>query len=141
MNPSMSDYFWAHMAAYTHGWIWPLALIGMAGLFLYEGIRLSEAVAKIFGKFGLRIHERATRIKRVLAHSQHIEELLENYSEKLECATAYLILDADWHRETDMMVRDRYPTLRLAPRTPYTTFAQKWREGWRPASYEDTWCK
>lgn len=47
--------------------------------------------------------------------------------------TAYLIQDAEWHRETDMKLAEAgLLTPPLPARLPYTEFARKWQTGWRP---------
>jgi hypothetical protein len=120
-------------------WIWPIVVVGIAGFFIFHAIQTSEAVAKVFGKLGLRAHEKATRLRRILAHTERIEEILEGTNDKLECATAYLVLDADWHRETNMILAENYPNMAkvLPARLPYTVFAKRWREGWRPGAGDE----
>lgn len=113
-------------------WMLPVMVVGLAGFFLYEAIRGSSAVAHIFGKAGRKIRERATRARRMDAR-------LERMEDQLECATAYLVDDAQYHFEADIIVNENYPHLtRLLPtRIPFTEFKRKWCEGWRPPSYDE----
>jgi hypothetical protein len=101
---------------------------------LWHAIRGSEAVAAKFGKVGRGIHERHAAPRRVLSKVAHIEELLNQTSDKLECATTYLVLDADYHHKSDIIIAERCPgVMTLLPkRMPYTEFSMLWSTGWRP---------
>ncbi|WP_202376232.1 hypothetical protein [Mycobacterium intracellulare] len=104
-------------------------MAGVVGFFLYEAIKASENVARVFGKLGKAIRNR-TMGKRL----EKIEEVLLHTSDKLECATSYLVIDADYHHQADMIVAENHPSLfRLLPkRMPFTEFSRMWDEGWRP---------
>jgi hypothetical protein len=114
-------------------WLLPVIVVGVIGFFLYWVVRGSEAVASKFGKLGQRIYDRAQRGRRM-------EVRLENIEDKLECAMAFLVDDACYHHEADIIIAENYPGLtRLLPsRMPFTDFARKWRDdGWRPTSYTE----
>ena len=122
--------FWAHIPS----WMWPVILMGILGFFVYEAIRGSEKIASVFGHVGQRIYDRASAPRKALSHIEHIEDLLNAASDKLECTTTYLVLDAEWHHQADLIIAESYPQIlqRLPKRLPYTEFSRKWGEGWRP---------
>ncbi|RAV17528.1 hypothetical protein DQP57_00445 [Mycobacterium colombiense] len=109
-------------------------MAGVLGLFLYELIKTSETVARIFGKAGRAVYDRVNAPRRTLRRVEHIEELLSQTSDKLECATTYLVIDADYHHQEDIILAENCPgVFRLLPkRIPFTEFSRKWQEGWRP---------
>lgn len=110
-------------------WMWPLIIAGVIGFFLFEAIKASENVARVFGKLGKSIRGRTTARR-----LEKIEKVLLQTSDKLECATSYLVIDADYHHQADMVVAENCPTLfKLLPkRIPFTEFSRRWAEGWRP---------
>lgn len=132
MTPGAGDAsFWGHVPA----WMWPIILTGILGFFLFEAIKTSESVAGLFGRVGRYINNRGTGASRLLKRIDHIEHMLQQTDEKLEVAVTYLVIDADWHHTSDMLIAENNPTLfRLLPkRMPYTDFYRRWQEGWRPA--------
>lgn len=102
---------------------------------VYEAVKASEAIARVFGRVGHAIHERAIAPRRTLRRVEHIEEILERTSDKLECATSYLVIDAEYHHEADVLIAEHAPAmLRILPRRmSFVDFSRKWTEdGWRP---------
>lgn len=113
-------------------WLWPIIVAGVVGIFLYETIKASESVARVFGRIGKAIHNRAPY--RTAKRVEHIEQVLERTTDKLECATTYLALDAEYHHDAEIIIAESYPMLfkLLPPRLSFSVFSQKWAEGWRP---------
>lgn len=139
MNPSnLPDGFWNHLPA----WIWPAIILpGIIAFFAYEVIKGSEKFASLFGRIGRRIHERATAQKKTLLTVERIEHALEQATDNLECATAYLVtVDAPWHLEANVIIAEEAPHVfsLLPPRIPFIDFKRKWREGFRPPAYLET---
>lgn len=133
MTPAAGDAsFWAHLPP----WMWALVVLpGVLGFFLFEVIKASEAVARVFGRVGRAIHERAVAPRRTLKRVEHIEQILERTTDKLECATSYLVIDAEYHHESDILIAEHAPAmLRILPRRmSFSEFAKRWTEdGWRP---------
>lgn len=131
VTPSPSDAsFWSHVP----NWMWPIILTGILAFFLYEAIKTSENVARVFGKLGKHIRERAVAPNRTLDRVKNIEELLNQANDKMDCATAYLVTDADYHHDADIIIAEKCPKVfqHLPKRVPYTEFAERWAEGWRP---------
>lgn len=132
MTPSPADAsFWAHVP----NWMWPIVLAGILGFFVYEAIKASEQVARIFGGLGRRVHERAVAPRKTLDRVKHIEDMLLSTSDKLECATSYLVVDADYHNHADIIIAENCPRVfQLLPkRMPFSEFSRRWQEdGWRP---------
>lgn len=116
-------------------WIWPIIAGGVLMVVVYEAVKASEAIARVFGRVGHAIHERAIAPRRTLSRVEHIEEILERTSDKLECATSYLVIDAEYHHEADVLIAEHAPAmLRILPRRmSFVDFSRKWTEdGWRP---------
>lgn len=131
MTPETDASFWAHMPI----WIWPIIAGGVLMVVVYEAVKASEAIARVFGRVGHAIHERAIAPRRTLSRVEHIEEILERTSDKLECATSYLVIDAEYHHEADVLIAEHAPAmLRILPRRmSFVDFSRKWTEdGWRP---------
>ena len=131
MTPEADPSFWAHMPT----WIWPILAGGVIMVVIYEAVKASETIARVFGKIGKAIHERAVAPRRTEKRVEHIEEILERTSDKLECATSYLVLDAEYHHEADVIIAEHAPAvLRILPkRMSFVDFSRKWMdEGWRP---------
>lgn len=135
MTPSPTDFFWGHVP----GWEWQIIIWGIAAFFavqvyhfIAQVIKGSEGVAKLFGRVGVRMHNNAGEDRRILKR-------LERSSDKLECATAYLVDDAEWHDEADDIIDEHCPrVMRLLPkRIPFEEYAHRWRDGWRPSAYEE----
>ena len=119
-------------------WTVPFIVVGVVGFFLYEAIRGSSAVARVFGKVGLRIRERATRAKRMEERLEHMQNVLDSTADGLECATAYLVcVDTPYHHEADLIIAQAAPhvTKLLPQRVTYLDFSRRWREGYRPLPY------
>jgi hypothetical protein len=116
-------------------WAWPIIVVGVVGLAIYQTIKASETVAHHFGVIGKRVFERASARRRLPKRLEHIEKLLMQASDKLECATAYLCLDAEHHNTADVLIAEHCPgvTMLLPQRVSYTEFCRRWNdEGWRP---------
>jgi hypothetical protein len=131
MSPvNVPDGFWSHLP----GWMWPIILAGILGFFLNWAIKASETVAGHFGRFGRAIHHRANAPHRVAQRIEHIEEVLERTSDNLECASTYLVLDAEYHHQEDVIIAENCPNvIKLLPkRMPFSDFARLWKTGWRP---------
>ena len=113
------------------GWLWPIIIAGITGFFLYQAIKASELVAHWFGTLGKHINDRANGPARVLAKVEALQE-------SLDMTTAYLIIDAEYHQEADIVIAENCPgVLRLLPsRIPFTEFKHRWKNGWRPASWD-----
>ena len=128
--PEMDHSFWQH---FPH-WVWSIIVVSVAVFFLYEAVKNSAAVAAVFGRLGKAIYDRAVAPSRVLDHVRDMERVLERTADRLECATAYLVLDAEYHHEADLIVAESFPALlKLLPsRVPYTDFQARWASGWRP---------
>jgi hypothetical protein len=112
--------------------MWPILMAGILGFFLYEAIKTSESVARLFGKIGKHIHEIAITPRRTLARIESIEQILDRTTDTLECATSYLVIDADYHHHADVILAERGVTMLLPKRIPYSDFRQRWSDGWRP---------
>jgi len=114
--------------------MWPILMTGLLLFFVYEGIRGSEKIASIFGRFGRGVYERTNIPSRALKRIEHIEEMLERTSDKLECATTYLMIDAEWHQETNVIIAENCARVvgLLPQRIPFTEFSRRWDDGWRP---------
>lgn len=125
----MSDVFWSHMPS----WVWPIIAIGIVGFCLYQAIKASEVVARCFGRVGNHIRGKATLGKRTLNR-------IERIGDDLDCAITYLVDDADWHNDADVIIAERCPkVMNLLPaRIPFTEYQRRWRAGWRPAAYEES---
>lgn len=132
MTPGAGDGdFWSHVPT----WMWPIIMVGILGFFVYQAVKASETVALTFGKIGRSIHERAIAPRRTLKRVEHIEQLLTQASDKLECATAYLVMDAEYHNDSDIIIAENCPgVFKLLPhRISFTEFSRRWNEeGWRP---------
>jgi hypothetical protein len=161
VTPSPTDAFWGHVP----GWAWPLIVVGILAFFLVQAIKGYESVAKLFGSAGRILHERATqkamkRVERgagvdvkllqeemsnVLGYVQRMESSLARTTDDQECAMAYLVSDASWHHNVDIILAEHFPhgSLELPHRVPFSMFSQRWREGWRPSTYfqEEAECK
>lgn len=132
MNPGAGDAdFWAHIP----NWAWPIIIAGIVGFFAYQLIKASETVAHTFGTIGRHIHERAIAPRRTAKKVEHIEQILLQTSDSLECATAYLVTDAEYHHASDIIIAENCPgVFNLLPkRISFTEFSRRWKEeGWRP---------
>lgn len=131
MNPGAGDAsFWEHIPA----WAWPIIVAGILGFFLYQLVKASETVAITFGKIGKAIHDRASAPRRVASRLEHIENVLDRTSDKLDCAMSYLATDAAYHYDADIIVAEHCPDVidLLPARISYTEFAKRWACGWRP---------
>lgn len=130
MNPPVTptDYFWAHLPS----WVWPIIAIGIVGVMLYQAIKASKSVADLFGGLGKSIHFKATVPKRTLKTVERLED-------NLECAMTYLVDDAEWHDDADIIIAESCPKVRtlLPARIPFTEYRKRWREGWRPPVYQE----
>jgi hypothetical protein len=146
------DIFWQHIP----GWEWPALTAGVVAYFVLQGVRAFEGFAKFFGNFGEKIHSRATeramrRVKRdgvdvtllqqemlrVLSLVERMEDNLAKSTDDLECAIAYLVDDAQWHHQVDIIFAEKFPKVSLPARIPFSLFSIRGREGWRPPGYQD----
>lgn len=127
---NIPESFWAHVP----GWMWPLFMATALAFFIYQAVKASETVAQAFGRLGRHIHERAIAPRRTLKRIEHIEQLLTQTSDKLDCATTYLVMDAEYHHESDILIAEKCPGIirLMPPRVSYTEFSHRWKEGWRP---------
>lgn len=152
--PSTPDAFWTHIPS----WAWPIIVAGIIAFFLVQSIRAYDNVAKLFGTVGRFLHDRATekamrRVKHagvdiqllqremlsVLDYVKRMEANLLRATDELECAIAYLVSDAQWHHSVDVLLAEHFPdgTVELPGRVPFSTFSHRWKEGWRPLSYQE----
>ena len=153
--PSTPDTFWTHVP----GWAWPIIIAGILAFFLVQSIRAYDSFAKLFGTVGIWLHERATeramrRVKHgagvdvrllqkemlsVLDYVKRMESNLSRATDDLECAIAYLVSDAQWHHSVDILLAEHFPdgSVELPNRMPFSLFSHRWKEGWRPLSYEE----
>lgn len=116
-------------------WAYLIFVIGVLGLSVYQVITVSEKVAHHFGALGKRIYDRASVRRRLPKRLERIEVLLMQASDKLECATAYLCLDAEYHNTADVIIAEHCPGVAslLPRRVSYSEFSRRWHEeGWRP---------
>lgn len=125
---TISDAFWNHMPT----WLWPVIAIGIVGFVVYQLIKASESVSRLFGSAGRHIRDRATVPKRTL-------KLVERLEDSLECAMTYLVDDAEWHDDADIIITESCPKVRnlLPARISFTEYRKRWREGWRPPAYQE----
>jgi hypothetical protein len=115
-------------------WLWPIIVAGIVGFFLYEAIKASESLASVFGRLGKRINEKATAPKKALERVKNVEKLLDETVDKLDCATAYMVADTEYHHAADILIAENCPAvLKLLPlRITYSEFCRRWHDGWRP---------
>lgn len=147
------DGFWGHLP----GWAWPIVITGIVAFFVVQAIKGYESVAKLFGNIGTRMHDRATEkaftraskgsgvdvkllkeeMSNVLEYMKRMESSLSRSTDDLECAIAYLVSDAAWHYQVDILLAEHLPagTVALPHRVPFSMFSQRWREGWRPSTF------
>ena len=120
-------------------WAWAFVVAGTIGLAVYQVVKASEQVAHHFGVIGRRVYERASARRRLPKRLEHMECLLTEMSGRLECATAYLVVDANYHSEADVIIAENCPgvTKLLPRRVSYSEFVHRWNEGWRPLTSED----
>lgn len=142
--------FWNHLPSWL---IWIVLGVMLLG---FLGARLSEAypwVAKLIPVLGgmwrrraqreeQKIEDRAKELAeeisggmkppdfdRRIVELEHRLQLLE-FSEEVN--QAYLIEDAKWHWSADITIAEAALAVKFLPRVPYSEFARKYREGWRP---------
>lgn len=122
---------WAHIPT----WVWPVIVAGVVGFFTYEALRASQSLGGVLRSLRRAFRRFAPTPRKVLAHIERIEAMLAETMDRLDCATAYLIEDADYHHSADIIIAECYPGLtKLLPRRiSYSDFVARWKKGWRPA--------
>lgn len=134
MAPGPDGSFWSHLP----GWSWPIIIAGVLCAFLYEAAKASETVARVLGKLGKLIHENSGK-RKMDKKLDRIEATLDRTSDKLDCAMAYLAVDAEWHQDADIVIAEHCPRVMvlLPGRIPFTEFARRWKDGDKPVFYDD----
>lgn len=157
MMPGIPDTFWSHVPS----WAWPVIVAAVISFFVLQAIKASEGAAKAFGRVGEWIHRRAAErdlarashrsgvdvgmlqeeMLRVLALMERMEANLDKSTDDLECAISYLVEDAQWHHQVDILFAEHFPHDVLPARMPFSAFSSRWRGGWRPVDLkgDDAW--